>query len=154
MAPKNEVITQTNVVFFFLNCWTWATDSTTFSLNCYFLSANNLGCAVCTWIIIGVIPFILLYLIKPLRNVNLRTKASLNVCLNLQIMHHNTFGFTKSTNKPSLIAKNPQHINKWLWGLQDTTCASTTTSCEASTSEMLGAYRCTLSISEMNEDGT
>ncbi len=155
MAPKNEVIAHANGVFFFFpNYRTWATCSTTFSLTCWFLCANNLGCAVCTWVVIGIIPFTLLYLIKPFRSVDLWAKASLDDCSYLQIMHYNICGFTKSTSKSSLTIKYHQHINKWLWGLQDTSCVSTTTSCETSTFEMLGACKCTLSTFEINENGT
>jgi hypothetical protein len=96
------------------------TSFTTFLLNYCFPWANNLGSCV----FIRIIQLILLYLIRNLWRIDLCIKTLTNVFSNLQIMHHNTCGFTKSTCK-LLIATNPQHINIWLSGFQVATCVFT-----------------------------
>ncbi len=145
MAPKNVILAQADgLVLLILDILTWIASSTTFSLSCYLLWTNILGCAVCTWIAIGIILFVLLYF-KPLWNIDFWVKTSLHAYSHLQIMHRNTCSFTKSTCKPSLTTKNPQHINKLLWGLQGTTWASTT-SYEISSFDMLGVCKCIFNI--------
>jgi hypothetical protein len=61
-------------------------------------------------------------------------------------MHHNSCDFTKST---LLTTKNPTYKHRTI---QATTCASTTSSYETSTSNMLPNYKCTFSTFETNKD--
>ncbi len=141
MIAKNAIIAQPDgLVLFFLDCQTWTIDSTRFSFSCFFWT-NNLKCAIYTWIVIGVIPFALLNLIKPLQSVDLWAKTSLDACSDLHILHYNTCDFTKSIGKPPLTTKNPFHIGKQLWGFQTTTYVSIVTSYETSSSNMLGACK-------------
>ncbi len=152
MIAKNAIIAQPDgLVLFFLDCQTWTIDSTRFSFSCFFWT-NNLKCAIYPWIVIGVIPFALLNLIKPLQCVDLWAKTSLDACSDLHILHNNTCDFTKSIGKPPLTTKNPFQIGKQLWGFQTTTYVSIVTSYETSSSNMLGACKCTLSTSEIDED--
>ncbi len=103
----------------------------------------------------GVIPLTFLYLTKPLHIIDLWPKALMVACSDLHIMHHNIYKFTKSIGSPSFITKNPQHIDKWLWGFQAKACASTTTSYETSATSnnvTLLDSKCTLSTFESDEN--
>lgn len=109
---------------FFLGCWTWTIISFATSFNCYCFKANNFECAICTWVVMGIIPLTLLYLIKCLCKVDIWAKTS-----NLHIIHCDICGFTKLTCRWLLITKkSPTYLNMQLWGLQPITCVSIATS--------------------------
>lgn len=117
MAPNNVIIAQLGLALFFPYYQVWS-SVTTFTLQISFFWAHNFGCALSTWDFMGVMPLVLLYFIKPLLKTNHFVKSISNVYSNLQMMHHNIYGFSKSTWWLSLIAKNHQHIKIWLWSLQ------------------------------------
>jgi hypothetical protein len=55
-----------------------------------------------------MIPFLVLYFIRPFLAVKIWDKTSLIPCFNLQMTHHNMGGFTRFANNPSLTIKNPK----------------------------------------------
>ncbi len=116
-----DLVDSDGVAFFFLGYWLWFVSNyfaATLIINFNFLFTTKWTCVTLMWVFMGVMSFVLLYLMNPLH----KTKLWLIMLptswhgVGLQMMQCNIYGFLRSTRKLSLIANNPQHIEFMLSG--------------------------------------
>ncbi len=125
-----------------------------FSASYDFLWANNQGWIKSAWVFMGIIPLILLYLIKPFFKIKLWDKTLPATFSDMHTIHCNICKFSRSTCKSSLTTKKPRQMDFWWCGFQNITWTSITTNYNTSFSNEIIVFKRTFSIFENEVLGT
>jgi len=107
-----------------------------------------------TWVFMGIIPLVLLYLIKPFFKTKLWDKTLPTTFFDMHTIHCNICKFSRSTCKSSFTTKWPQQMECWWCGFQNKTWTSIITNYNTSFSNQIVVSKNTFSIFENEVLGT